>query len=110
MDEKKWEHWANFVQREIPNPEMNKPVDAAFVHFGNEEEGELVMINADYDPTMDEKRWEHWANFVQMETSNPALNKPVDAKFVSLQAPNDDPSQLEDFVMEDPGIPLNMRL
>lgn len=37
-------------------------------------------------------------------------NDMLDMSLVQMSAPNDDPSQLEDFVMEDVGIPLNMRL
>jgi hypothetical protein len=35
---------------------------------------------------------------------------PINFKLIQTQAPDDDPSKMEDFIMEDPGIPLNMRM
>jgi hypothetical protein len=35
---------------------------------------------------------------------------PIGYELVQTHAPDDDPSKMEDFIMEDPGIPLNMRL
>lgn len=35
---------------------------------------------------------------------------PYASTLLQVQAPDDDPSKMEDFLMEDAGIPLNMRL
>ena len=38
------------------------------------------------------------------------VGTPEEGELIMIQAPDDDPSKLEDFIMEDAGIPLNMRL
>lgn len=35
---------------------------------------------------------------------------PLNMRFLQTKAVNDDPSQMEGFIMEDAGIPLNMRM
>ena len=60
-----------------------------------------------------EREWEAWGKRIE---TNKEMAKLVhvgtdeEGELVMIQAPDDDPSNLEDFIMEDPGIPLNMRL
>jgi len=61
-----------------------------------------------------EKEWQQWAqDFVDWEdgqTDAANTRLPYASTFAQLTAPDDNPSNLEDFIMEDNGIPLNIRL
>ena len=64
--------------------DVQVPEDMEFVHIEDEEGNELMKLEQPYGRV------------------------PLDFQFIG--APDDNPSKMEDFMMEDPEIPLNMRL
>lgn len=74
---------------------------------------DLPAGNAPTSPARGEKEWQQWAqDFVDWEdkqTDAANKRKPYVSTLVGINADDDDVSKIENFMMEDPDIPLNMR-
>ena len=99
--------------------EKKQPVDDAFIQFdlaGTKGPGlpDAPAGNAPLSPARGEKEWQTWAqDFVDWEDKQTDIanaRKPYVSTLVSLNANDDDFNKMENFMMEDPDIPLNMRL